>query len=253
MRAGVGDASRVRAGDMIRQAVEQGLVDEDGEAVDLDPSPGLSAAEIDAFVRSIGGPVPEAMRLVLAETTAFGGAVEVDFMGAGGVDLLGLLSRWLEIAGDGAGNFWVLDLDAGSVWFHAHDPPALVFQAPDLDVFVAQVIEANESDEGTAIETGAEIAPTQIWDARSTQGTLTTREDDRFAFGEVVPDLPERYRVIDLTAPSVGDGVAWADGGAELCIRRHPDHAAFVVTTEGGDERPSSRRRSLRFLRGRSN
>jgi hypothetical protein len=138
------------------------------------------------------------------------------------------------------------------VWFHAHDPPVLVFQAADLDVFVAQVIEANERTVGTAMEIGAEIAPMRIWDARRTQGTLTTREDDRFAFGDVVAGLPERYRVIDLTAPDVGDGVAWADGGAGLRVRRHPDHVAFVVTSKGDDERPGARRRGLRLLRGRS-
>jgi hypothetical protein len=47
--------------------------------------------------------------------------------------------------GDGAGNFWMLELRAGQtelgpVWFLCHDAPTLVYQSPDLATFLGDYL-----------------------------------------------------------------------------------------------------------------
>ena len=51
----------------------------------------------------------------------------------------------LPIAADGSGNFWVLDLtpdtvEVAPVFFHCHDAPVLLYQAPDLATFLDEVV-----------------------------------------------------------------------------------------------------------------
>lgn len=100
--------------DEITRAQAAELVDEDGDPVELELDRGLADAGIDALEEKIGVPLTGDLRDLLAYTTAIDGVLgSVDFTGSGqDVEIAEILPAGLPIAGDGFGNFWVVDLTA---------------------------------------------------------------------------------------------------------------------------------------------
>jgi cell wall assembly regulator SMI1 len=130
----------------IARAQTAELVDEDGDAIELDLERGLSDAGVDAFEEELGVALPGELRDLLAYATGFSGVLDsVDFTGRGyDVELAEIFPSGLPIAGDGFGNFWVADLtpqprDVVAVFFACHDPAVILLQSPSIGHFLHEV------------------------------------------------------------------------------------------------------------------
>jgi hypothetical protein len=112
------------------------LVDKDGDEVEFELAPALAPADIERLADEVG--VPLSCELLERTAGIDGGPLQtIDFTGRslsfGAPDTFPL---GLPIAGDGFGNFWILDLtpdelETAPVFFACHDPPVILYQSPD--------------------------------------------------------------------------------------------------------------------------
>lgn len=121
------------------------LTDSNGNVYRIDLLEPATKVQLEQLHRKVGPrPLPSEFLDVLELTSGF------KFVPMGELDFLGrnmsveTFFRSLPILQDGVGNFWVIDMEAGSdvlgpIIFWCHDPPVAVIQAPTLTVFLEQV------------------------------------------------------------------------------------------------------------------
>lgn len=142
----------------------------------------------------------------------------------------------IQLAGDGFGNFWILDIDSkgnwNSVYYVCHDPPVVVKQADDLSQFIKQVDEFGKIGRESVIDVIHEKTVFDIWMAK--QGIMEKNEND-YDFGERAIDYPKLYQIADLKDAPVGTGFPWGKAGPRSKIIRPSDDPIWIV--EKKDER----------------
>jgi SMI1/KNR4 family protein SUKH-1 len=197
--------------------------------------------EVEDLAAELGVPLPEELRAVLGHTT------RVEGTGVGTIDFTGramdyedrdLFPAGLPIAGDGAGNFWVLDLVPGeharaAVFFASHDPPVAVYESDGLGPWLRRVLGAAASP----IEFSSR--PALLDHAAALAG-----DDELRVFAAA---LDERYRFADLRSPEPGNGFEWGRFGPRTEVRRHGFARLFALAPP--ESRPGGLRRLLRRSR----
>jgi hypothetical protein len=97
----------------IRCAQATRLVDEDGDEVEFELAPGLPPADIERLADELGVPLSRELRALLERTAGIddGPLESIDFTGQSlSFEAPEAFPSGLPIAGDGFGNFWILDL-----------------------------------------------------------------------------------------------------------------------------------------------
>jgi hypothetical protein len=190
----------------IRRAQATRLVSEDGDEVDLELAPGLSPADIEGLADEVGAPLSRELRTLLQRTAAIesGPLDAIDFTGRslsfGGEEMFPL---GLPIAGDGFGNFWVLDLppdevETAPVFFACHDPPVILYQSPNIGDFLHEAFQMLVPPHVSAVDDVHEDRPFNVW--RENPGTLDhaaalAGDEDLRAFAT---ELDDRFTFVDL-------------------------------------------------------
>ena len=121
----------------------------------------------------------------------------------------------LPIAADGFGNFWVLDLtpdtvEVAPVFFLGHDPPVLLYQAPDLATFLDEVVKKYVPPHASLVDDVREDRLYDVW--RSRPGAMTqvaALSSPDLALREFAESLDPAWTIVDLRQREVGMGVAW--------------------------------------------
>jgi hypothetical protein len=139
----------------------------------------------------------------------------------------------LPVAGDGFGNFWVLDLtpaeaETAPVFFACHDPPVIVFQSPDAGEFLEQIFLKFVPPHESLVDDVREEGVFRVW--RENPGTLNhaaalTGDDDLRAFAD---ELGDRFVFVDLRSPQIGAGFSWGRYGPRTEVRRHGYERLFA-------------------------
>jgi len=196
---------------------------EDGDEYELALSPPMSDSELAAFERSIPCPLPTEIRDLLKVTRGFeNGMLDwFDFTGSpGGFGLEEVFPSAISIAGDGFGNFWVVDLlptstTWGPIYFACHDAPVIVYQAADLSEFLDGLIEMMQPPFKGPVDFAHIDAMHNIWanqpNTIARAAALAGSEPELRAFAETVG---EDWLIVDMRHPKLGDGFAW--GRAQL-------------------------------------
>ncbi len=200
--------------------------------------PRLSADEIATVQAGYPVPLPEELVRLMSATSGVESLRDLDLTGdRHNVEAGELLPAGHPIAADGFGNFWLLDLtpdttETAPVFFLSHDPPVLVYQAPDLSTFLAQALEGAPGDEAHV-----------VW--RTSPGAqpfeAATRSGDQ-ALRDFAGSLGAAWTFVDLRHRTMGDGVAWGRHGPRTLLARHGWERIFAYAPY---EKP--RRRRPRF------
>lgn len=237
----------------IRQAQAADLVDEDGNSVELNLAPPLSAAEIENLEAEVGVPLPLELRGLLEHTSGIEGALEsIDFTGRiFGFEARELFPSGLAIAHDGFGNHWVLDLtpeqgDVAPVFFACHDAPVVLYQSPNLGHFLHETFRMDVPPHASLVDDVHEDRLFRVW--RENPGVLDhaaalAGDDELRAFAA---ELGERFLFVDLREPEIGMGFSWGRFGPRTDVRRHGYHRIFAYA------RPEAKPGLLRRLFGSS-
>ncbi len=178
---------------------------------------GLDAGGVAAVQAGYPVPLPDDLVRLMSQTAGAPGLLELDLTGRRhDVETGELLPAGHPVAADGYGNFWVLDLtpdtgEAAPVFFLGHDPPVLVYQAPDLASFLVGALDGTVPDE----------APHHVWGARPgamTHEAATSLGDE--ALRQFAQGLGDAWTFVDLRQRSPGDGVVWGRYGPRTRLAR---------------------------------
>lgn len=206
--------------------------------------PGLSRERIAVFEAGLPGPLPSDIKELLAYTEGFeltsarmpismvGGSTHVLFTGREDLSFPELIPFPVVLLGDGAGNFWAVDVNPNGTWgvvlFICHDPAVVVIQATDTATFLGQMLDPN--DESNSLEYVMRTATMRIW---AEDPWLIPVRDARMVDDPVISrfamQLSEAFDVIDLRSKEFGKGFAWGKGGPKASILRNGGELLFAV------------------------
>src|SRR6266550_3361779 len=207
----------------IRRAQATRLVNEDGDEFEFELAPAVPPSDIERLADEVGVPLPRDLRALLERTSGIeGGPLDtIDFTGQSlSFGAPETFPSGLPIAGDGFGNFWVLDLtlddvETAPVFFVCHDPPVILYQSPDIGGFLHEAFRMLVPPHASAVDDVHEDRLFNVW--RDNPGTLahSAELDDRFTF-------------IDLRSPPVGMGFSWGRYGPRTDVRRDGEERLFA-------------------------
>jgi cell wall assembly regulator SMI1 len=213
----------------IRRAQATKLVRKNGDDVELKLEPAMQSADIAQLEAELGVPLSHELRALLGETAGIdGGPLPlIDFTGEslsfGDPDAL----PWaLPIAGDGFGNFWVVDLtpegrETAPVFFACHDAPVILYQSGTIGDFLHEAFRMLEPPYVSAVDDVHEDRLFNVW--RENPGTLdhsTALASDE-PMRSFAAELDDRFVFVDLRSPPVGMGFSWGRYGPRTDVRRH--------------------------------
>jgi len=204
--------------------------------------PGLSEREVREFEKRQGAPLSSEAREVLLFASGFtyepfGG---VTFLGKDDFTFPSLFPKAIALAGDGSGNFWVLDVreDSGAwgrVLFVSHDPPVVVVQAADLAQYVHQVLAVGRSDDAQELDEVATHASLRIWrEDPDLIDVVAARQSADPMLSKFAAELPDAYRIADLRNAGRGTGFTWGRNGPQTDVRRFDSELLFGIEPKRG-------------------
>jgi len=220
--------------DILKRALETKTLDEDATHFELLPP--LDDAELRAFEARLPCALPESVRALLkyARGLEGGRADRVDFTGQLPFAHEEVFHDGLPIAGDGFGNFWVVDLtprstDFGPIYFACHDPPVVAVQSQSLGEFLADLLRVPSSDDLNPVDFVHEQATLDIWKRNS--GALNVAEA-RSSSDPILREFAKQAWdgcfVVDLRGAKTGAGFSWGRFGAKTRIVRHATEPIFA-------------------------
>jgi len=225
--------------DIIRDATK--TKDKDSSSFKLHPP--LNKAEIREFEATLSCSLPEEIRELLQYCQGFSGdeLISVDFTGRDcNFSFTEAFPYGLPIAGDGLGNFWVLDLLPtttawGPIYFASHDPAVILYQSPTLTEFLVELFKQSKPPYESLIDAVRNDQLYNIW--RTNPGVLSYEDciamsDNKlqsFAFS-----LGSTFQFIDLRNAAIGYGFSWGRYGANTVIKRHGELPIFAYQKKQG-------------------
>lgn len=187
------------------------------EEYSVELMPGLTGEEIDYIAKQLRTrQIPDHIRELLEFSSGFlfFGLDAVLFDSAREFEISNLIPKSIRVAGDGYGNYWVLDVDNagnwGSVFYVCNDPAVIVKQAEDLTEFLQQLHEFGKEVRKSSLSMIRDIVTNDIWnreDGLISREDALLSEDEQLA--EFAQQLPFHYFIGDLRNKPVGAGFAW--------------------------------------------
>jgi hypothetical protein len=230
--------------EFLKQIGDTSYIDQDGKQKTLKLLPPLTDQKLSAFEASLPCALPDEMRELLQFANGLEGTAcrlsnrfeidEVCFADLKGFGLEDVFPRGKELAVDGCGNSWGVDLTSdsnvfGPIFFSCHDPSVVVYQTDSLLHFIREVVR------GSSPPWKSEIADVhgrfvgRIWHenpcALSHSQCLATGDHELKAFAE---SLDETWEFIDLRTPKLGDGYSWGRYGSSTENRRYGNKRIFA-------------------------
>jgi SMI1 / KNR4 family (SUKH-1) len=231
--------------ELLKRAEGTVLTSRGGKQRRLTLLPPLNANELHRLETQLPCPIPADIRELFQYTRGFEGPdalktthgefTEVDLSGLeGGFGLEEVFPHALSIAGDGSGNFWVIDLDSsskswGPVFYACHDAPVIVYQTNSLSHFIEDLLKGSNPPWKSEIEDVHGQFADRIW--RENPGVLSfeqvanSKDEELRAFAR---SLDTTYEFVDLRSPKLGDGFSWGRYGRKRGLKRFGEKRIFA-------------------------
>ncbi|RZL09725.1 MAG: SMI1/KNR4 family protein [Hymenobacter sp.] len=196
------------------------FTDEDGEAYQAKLLPALSIREIAALEAQMpSATIPQEVNKLLSYSRGinFGWFQPVSFDAFGEFGLLGLFPACIELRSDGAGNFWLLDINKGGEWgavfYVCHDPPVVVRQANNLWDFLRQLHEHAKREPDAWLDEVYDHLVFKIWEERKMHSGLVAAAVAATSADAVLSQFaarqPPEFLLGDLRVGSITVGFAY--------------------------------------------
>ncbi|WP_396146134.1 SMI1/KNR4 family protein [Flavobacterium sp.] len=158
------------------------------------------------------------------------GLEEIRFDSFGHFGFEEMFPKSIQLAGDGFGNFWILDIDSkgnwNSVYYVCHDPSVVVKHSENLTEFIRHVDEFGQKGSDSNLNIIHEKTVMDIWNEKV--GIMEKNEKDYdFENGQI--ELPEIFLVADLTNQPIKTGFPWGKSGPNTKIIRPTDEPIWIV------------------------
>jgi hypothetical protein len=136
----------------------------------------------------------------------------------------------IQLARDGLGNFWVLDIDSkgnwNSVYYVCHDPAVIVKHSENLTDFIKHIDEFGLKGDKSNLDIIHEKTVIEIWGKKV--GIMERNERD-YNFENERIELPESFLVADLADQPVRTGFPWGKLGPNTKIIRPTDKPIWII------------------------
>lgn len=234
--------SPMTALEQLKAIVGERYVSENDEVFTLTLKNGLSDHEIDEAAAQLPtGRIPAEIRELLKYAAGFDfpGIGEVSFDGVGWFGLDELFPFSVQLAGDGFGNFWILDVNRkgqwGNVFFVCHDPAVIVKQSDDLAQFIQQVDEFGKKGAASTLDIIHEKTCMEIY--RNEDGFMdltSARNSADDILRAFALQLPDDYVIADLRNKPNYAGFAWGKFGPRTDnVIRHDSELLWAFEKKG--------------------
>lgn len=183
---------------------------EDGDLYKVELLDGMTDSEIENLKsqlpnNTLPNEVEELLRL--SKGFEFYGLEEVRFDAFGYFGFEKMFPNSIQLAGDGFGNFWILDVDSkgswNSVYYVCHDPAVIIKHSENLSEFIKHVDEFGQKGNQSNLDIIHEKTVMDIWNEKV--GIMEKNEKD-YNFENREVEFPEMFLVADLTEKRVKQG-----------------------------------------------
>jgi hypothetical protein len=221
--------------ELLKEIQGKTFVSEDGIEEPFHLLPPLTKEELVSLEARIPCPLPEEMREVLQFAQGFSSPFEVNFVGSpGGFGLEQVFPCGIDIAADGFGNFWVVDLilsstSWGPIFYACHDAPVIVFQSETLEHFIKEIFRLETRPWKSEIDDVHEALSNRIW--RQNPAVLSHSEclnSSDLELKAFAATLDESWQFIDLRSARIGDGFSWGRYGPKTRLARFGEKRMFA-------------------------
>lgn len=223
---------------IIQDAEGKDLQYEPGGSADcLELLPPLEESEIVELEERIPCPLPDSVRQLLQCSRGFatGPLESLEFSGLEAFEFPDLFPCPIDLAHDGFGNYWIVDLTSdstewGPICFVCHDPPVIVLQCKDLSTFLEETLKLGHPQaERSELDAVHEDHVMRVW---SENPGLLDRQECLDSGDPVLVDfsgrLTDDFHIKDMRTSTVGDGFSWGRYGAKTVNRRAGEEPVFA-------------------------
>jgi len=208
----------------LKSILTEQYVSEDGDEYKVELKEGLTDLQIDELAKNLPtGHVPTKIRelLTFASGFEFNGLEEVNFDGVGQFGFENFFPNSVQLAGDGFGNFWILDVDKngnwGSVFYVCHDPAVIVKHSENLTQFIEHVSDFGKNGNKSNLDIIHEKVVMDIWSKDNGFIELeNARQSNDTILKNFALSLPDNFVVADLRNKHNQTGFAWGKFGPNI-------------------------------------
>ena len=208
----------------LKSILAEQYISEDGDEYKVELKAGLTEQQIDDLAKRLPtGQVPSDIRALLqfASGFEFGGIDEVTFDGVEQFGLEEFFPNSIQLAGDGFGNFWILDVNQnghwGSVFYVCHDPSVIVKHSENLTQFIEHLDDFGKNGKKSNLDIIHEKAVMDIWGKKNGFIELeNAKQSSDTTLKNFALSLPDNFVIADL--------------------RTQPNQSGFVLNQFGSDK-----------------
>ncbi|MGX1930628.1 SMI1/KNR4 family protein [Flagellimonas sp. 2504JD4-2] len=220
--------------DQLKSILGNQYESEDGDLYEIELLDGMSESEISAYQKSFPNQqLPEEIKELLgfARGFEFLPLEEIHFDSYGQFGFEEMFLHSIPLAGDGFGNFWILDIDSkggwNNVYYVCHDPPVMVKHSEGLADFIEHINEYGQKVEDSHLEKIHEKTIMDVWQEK--HSIMEQNELDYDFPAHINEQLPKMFMVADLSDKPVITGFAWGKFGASSKIIRVDDKPIWII------------------------
>jgi len=204
----------------LKELLSEEFTDDDGEVYRAELLPGLSAEEVAVLAAKMPiTALPQEVKelLLYSRGVDFGWLQQISFDAFGEFSLPGLFPACIELMSDGAGNFWLLDINEqgewGAVFYVCHDPQVIIRQANNLQEFLLQLHEYGKLKSASWMDEVYKRLSIKIWKERKlhvelVEAALATASTDA-VLSQFAAQQPPEFLLADLRVGSATKGFAY--------------------------------------------
>jgi hypothetical protein len=231
---------------------------EDGAEYMVELRPGLTEQRIDQLAASLPtGTIPSEVRQLLHFSSGFSfyGLDDITIDGIQEFGFENIFPNSVQLAGDGFGNFWILDVDASGSWnsvfFVCHDPAVVVLHSGSLTEFIKHIDEYGKMGRNSNLGIIHEETVMDIWqnDPGFTNINEALQSPDR-VLSAFAAELPTHFVIADLRGKPNKSGFAWGKFGPKIeNAVRHKTELLWGFESRGRQQKSPTQKKKGFFSR----
>lgn len=212
------------ATETLKSILTENYLSEDGDEYKVELKKGLTQQEIEVLAKKLPtGKLPNEIIELLKFTSGFEfyGLEEITFDGAEQFGFEEFFPNSIQLAGDGFGNFWILDVDKngtwGNVFYVCHDPAVVVKHSDNLTQFIEHINDFGKNGNKSNLDIIHEKVVMEIWSKEN--GFLeieNARQSNDTILKNFALSLPDNFVVADLRNKPNQSGFAWGKFGPKI-------------------------------------
>lgn len=208
----------------LKVILNEKYVSEDGDEYKIELKESLTDQQIVELAKGLPtGQVPTEIKELLKFASGFEfiGLEEVTFDGVGQFGFEEFFPHSVQLAGDGFGNFWILDIDKKGIWgnvfYVCHAPAVVVKHSENLTEFIEHVHDFGKKRNKSNLDIIHEKVVMNIWSKDNGFIELEkARQSNDETLKSFASSLQDNYVIADLRNKPNQSGFAWGKFGPNI-------------------------------------